>query len=122
MRNIVKSAFASISSGFKQLQVKRFVAVVLVGFLLLSTNVARLDRSEALTNKVDNLVNQNDSDRPKTVGEWNKEARQTEDAPLERAKRIGKESAEAVKDFGQMYGDTAERSTPDLDDNMSMRK
>ena len=118
MRNIVKSAFASISSGFKQLQVKRFFAVVLVGFLLLTTNVARLDRSEALTNKVENLVDQNDSDRPKTIGEWNKEARQTEDAPLERVKRIGKESAEAVKDFGGMYGDTAERTTPDLDDNM----
>ncbi|MGB3759033.1 MAG: hypothetical protein WBA07_22080 [Rivularia sp. (in: cyanobacteria)] len=118
MKNIIKSAIANISFAFKQLQVKSFLAVVLAGFLVLNTSFALSDRSEAVTNKIDNLVNQNDSDRPKTVGEWNKEARQTEDAPLQRVKRIGKESAEAVKDLGEMYGDTAERSTPDLDNNM----
>ena len=118
MKNIVKSASAGIGSVFKQLQVKRFLAVVLVAFLLLTTNVALADNSKVVTDRVEQLVDRNDSDRPKTVGEWNKEARQTEDAPVERLKRIGKESAEAVKDFGEMYGDTAERSTPDLDNNM----
>lgn len=118
MKSIVESAFAGIDYVFKQLQVKRFLAVVLVGFLLLTTNVARADNSKAVTDRVDQLVDRDSSDRPKTIGEWNKEARQTEDAPLERVKRIGKESAEAVKDFGEMYGDTADRSTPDLDNNM----
>ncbi|MEA5597552.1 hypothetical protein [Rivularia sp. UHCC 0363] len=118
MRNVIKSAIANIGVMFKQLQVKQFFAVVLVGFLLLTTNIAGMDRGQALTNKVEQLTDQNNSDRPKTVGEWNKEARQTEDAPLERVKRIGKESAEAVKDFGGMYADTAEKTTPDLDNNM----
>ena len=118
MKNIIKNAIANISFGFKQLQVKRFFAVVLAGFLVLNTSFALSDRSEAVTDKVDQLVDRNSSDRPKTVGEWNKEARQTEDAPLERVKRIGKESAEAVKDFGEMYADTADRSTPELDNNM----
>ena len=118
MKNIVKSAFAGMGSVFKQLQVKRFFAVVLAGFLLLNTNVALSDNSKAVTDKVEQLVNQDDSDRPKTVGEWYKDARQTEDAPLERVKKIGKQSAEAVKDFGEMYGDTAERTAPDLDNNM----
>ena len=118
MRNVIKSAIANIGVMFKQLQVKQFFAVVLVGFLLLTTNIAGMDRGQALTNKVDQLTDQNNSDRPKTVGEWNKEARQTEDAPLERIKRIGKESAEAVKDFGGMYADTAEKTAPDLDNNM----
>lgn len=119
MRNIVKSAFAHISSVFKQFQVKRFFAVVLVGFLLLNTGVGFADGSKDVTNKIDRLVNQGDSDRPKTVGQWNKEARQTEDAPLQRLKRIGKESAEAVEDFGEMYADTADDSTPDLNNKMN---
>ncbi|MEB3217331.1 MAG: hypothetical protein VKN72_14025 [Nostocales cyanobacterium 94392] len=119
MKNIINKAVSLSNAVFKQFQVKRFFAVVLVGFLLLNTNLAELNKSQALNNKIDNLVDQNDSDRPKTVGEWNKEARETEDAPIERIKRIGKESAEAVKDFGQMYGDTAEKSTPDLNNNMT---
>ena len=118
MKNIIKSAIANISFAFKQLQVKRFLTVVLAGLLVLNTSFALSDRSEAVTDRIDQLVDRDSSDRPKTVGEWNKEARQTEDAPLERVKRIGKESAEAVKDFGEMYGDTADRSTPDLDNNM----
>ncbi|MBF2018250.1 MAG: hypothetical protein IGS23_24255 [Rivularia sp. T60_A2020_040] len=119
MKNIINNAISLIKVVFQQLRVKRFVAVLLVGFLLLTTNVARADYSKEVTNRVDQLVDRNDSDRPKTVGEWNKEARQTEDAPIERIKRIGKESAEAVKDFGGMYADTAEKTTPDLDNNMT---
>ena len=57
---------------------------------------------------------QNDRDgRPKTTGEWNKEAREVEGSPGERLERIGKQSAEAVKDFGTVYPDTADRSTSD---------
>lgn len=119
MKNIINKAVCLTNAVFKQLQVKRFFAVVLVGFLLLTTNIAELNKSQALTNKIGNLVDQNDSDRPKTVGEWNKEARETEDNPIERVRRIGKESAEAVKDFGQMYGDTAEKTTSDFNNNMT---
>ncbi len=124
MTNMITSAIrealslrliAHISSVLKQLQVKRFLAVVLVGFLVLATNIDQSRSSEAVTKRVDQLVHQNDSQRPKTTGEWNKEARQTEDAPGERLQKIGKESVEAVKDFGKVYPDTANRSTPDLD-------
>jgi hypothetical protein len=67
-------------------------------------------------------IHQNDSDRPKTTGEWNREARETEGEPGERAKRIGKESAEAVKDFGSMYTDTAKRSANELRNNTTLGK
>ncbi|BDA71343.1 unknown protein [Rivularia sp. IAM M-261] len=111
MTNLISSTISHISNVLKQFQVKRFLAVALVGFLLLTTNVAPEHGSnKALTNKIDELVHQDDSQRPKTTGDWNKEARETEDAPGERLQRIGKQTAEAVKDFGSVYPDTAERS------------
>lgn len=114
MTNLISKAIARISSLLKGLQVKSFLAVALVGFLLLTTNVE--SKNQALTNKVDEAIHQNDSQRPKTTGEWNREARETEGSPGERLKKIGKESAEAVKDFGSLYPDTAERTAPDLGD------
>lgn len=111
MANLISSTISHISNVLKQFQVKRFLAVALVGFVLLTTNVAAEHGSnKALTNKIDELVHQDDSQRPKTTGDWNKEARETEDAPGERLQRIGKQTAEAVKDFGSVYPDTAERS------------
>ncbi|WP_026735518.1 hypothetical protein [Fischerella sp. PCC 9605] len=113
MINLISSAIAHISSLFKGLQVKRFLAVALVGFILLTTNAYPAQNNQDLGERVRQQVQQNDSDRPKTVGEWYGEARQTEDKPGERLQRIGKESAEAVKDFGSVYPDTAKRSASD---------
>ncbi len=71
------------------------------------------DDPKAVTKEIDQVVHRNRSDRPKTTGEWNKE--KAEDAPLsKRVKQIGKESKEAIKDFGKMYPDTAERSAEAL--------
>jgi hypothetical protein len=110
MKNLIAGAVAYISSVLKSLQVKQLIAVAFVGVLLLTTNVALGNDSKSATREVDKIVHQNDSDRPKTTGEWNKEARETEGAGGERLKRIAKESKEAVKDFGSVYPDTAERS------------
>ena len=66
--------------------------------------------SDRVVNKIEKTLNNSDSDRPKTTGEWNREAEQTEDKPGTRAERIAKETGEAVKDFGEMYQNTAERS------------
>ncbi|ARV59613.1 hypothetical protein BZZ01_14115 [Nostocales cyanobacterium HT-58-2] len=117
MTNLISRAIAGIGSLLKELQVKRFLAVVLVGFLVLTTNAAPERRSQAVTSKIDEVVHQNDSQRPKTTGEWNKEARETEGAPGERLQKIATESAEAVKDFGSLYPDTAQRSASGLQNN-----
>jgi hypothetical protein len=117
MINLISKAFAHISSLVNQLQVKRFFAVVLAGFLVLTTNVAHESSAKALTNKVNQALEQNDSQRPQTVGEWNKEARETQGAPGERAKRIVGQSAEAVKDLGKVYPDTAKRSAESVQEN-----
>ncbi|MFW6296575.1 MAG: hypothetical protein ACOC04_05230 [Halothece sp.] len=98
----------------EKFQVKRLLSLVLVGFIFLATGVATEASSQRLTNRVDKIIHQDDSQRPKTTGEWKQEARETEGSPGERAKRIANESAEAVKDFGSIYPDTAKRSTPDF--------
>ncbi|MUG91128.1 hypothetical protein F7734_00870 [Scytonema sp. UIC 10036] len=115
MTNPISRAIAHISAFLKEFQVKRFVAVVLVGFLVLTTSVNADRGTQAVTKRVDQAVRQDTSDRPKTTGEWNKEARETEDAPGERVQRIAKESAEAVKDFGSLYPDTVKRTAGDRD-------
>ena len=71
-----------------------------------------------LMGKIDKDLQRDTSDRPKTTGEWNREARETAGEPGKRFDRIAKETGEAVKDLGQMYPDTAERSGDALQESM----
>ena len=113
MTNIVSRAITGISSLLKKVQVMRFLSVVLVGFLLLTTNVAQDRNTKAVTRKIDEVTHQDNSQRPKTMGEWQEEAQETKGDPGERVNKIAKESAEAIKDFGSLYPDTAKRSAGD---------
>ncbi len=115
MINLISNAIANLNSFFKSIQVKRFLGVVLVGFFLLTTNV-NIGQNKAPAKKVLDDVHQNDSQRPKTVGEWQNEKRQ-EDPINERVGQIGEQSKEAFKDFGKLYPDTAKRSARDVRDN-----
>lgn len=116
MTNLISRAIALTSAFLKELQLRRFLAVVLVGFILLTINGEPGSNNQAASERVKALVDQNDSQRPKTTGEWNKEARETRGSPGERLQKIAGESAEAVKDFGSLYPDTAKKSAPDLGD------
>lgn len=117
MTNLFSNAIAQISSLFKGLQVKRFMAVVLVGLIVLTTNVYDGRSNKELRDQVRERVEQNDAQRPKTIGQWNKEARETEDAPGERLQRIGQQSAEAFKEFGSGYGEGAKETASGVKDS-----
>jgi hypothetical protein len=117
MKNLISRSTAHITSLINGLQVKRFLAVVLVGFILLTTNVDSKQNNKALTKQVREQAEQIDSVRPKTTREWYKEARETEDSPGERLQNIAEESAQAVKEFGSLYPDTAKRTAPALQDD-----
>ncbi len=110
MKNLISSAIAQISSLLNGLQVKRFMAVVAVGFLLLTTNVDSTRNSQAVAEQVLEKAHQTDSVRPKTSNEWKQEARETEDAPGARAKNIAEETGQALKEFGALYPKTADAS------------
>ncbi len=117
MINLLSRAIGNISSVLKGLQIKGFLAVVLVGFLMLTTNVGYGNNDKALGERVREQVQQDDAQRPKTIGEWNKEARETEGSPGERLQKIGEESAEAFKQFGSGYVEGAQKTARDVGDS-----
>ncbi|MEA5507203.1 hypothetical protein VB735_29730 [Halotia wernerae UHCC 0503] len=118
MKNLISRTITYISSLLSRLQVNRFLAVVLVGSLLLTTNVAFGSQSNKdLGEKVREQIQQNDSQRPKTTGEWYQEARETENSPGERLKRIGEESAEAFKEFGSGYVEGTQETARGIKDS-----
>jgi hypothetical protein len=117
MISLIFGKISKIGSVLKSLQVKQFLSVVLVGLLILTTNVdPGLSKQEA-TQKVNKMLDRDDNNRPKTTGEWQKQAREVKGEPGERAKRIGEQSADAVKDFGAMYPDVAKRSANELENS-----
>lgn len=121
MASLFNKAINNIKVLAQKFAVKRLFTIVLIGFLVLTTgsnyNINSGRSQDNFTRKLDKVVHQDDADRPKTTGEWNQEARQTEDAPGERAKRIAKESGEALKQWGSVYTDTAKRSANELQNN-----
>lgn len=117
MIDLVSRAVAYIGSFLNKIQVKNCLAVVLVGFIALTMGMDTEHRSQDISDRqIKKVLSKDNPDRPTTTGQWNKEARQTEGKPGKRFEKIGKESAEAVKDFGSLYPDVAERTIPALKD------
>ncbi|ACC84794.1 hypothetical protein [Nostoc punctiforme] len=119
MINLISRTIANISCLLKGLQVKSFLAVVVVGFLVLTTNVnyEQGQNDKGLKERVREQVEQNDAERPKTVGQWFKDARETEDSPGERLQKIGQQSGEAFKEFGGGYVKGAKETASDVGDS-----
>ncbi|MBG1258731.1 hypothetical protein [Nostoc commune] len=117
MINLISKTIGNISSLLKGLQVKSFLAVVVVGFLVLTTNVSDGPNDKGLKERVRQQVEQNDAERPKTVGQWFKDARETEDSPGERLQKIGQQSGEALKEFGGGYVKGAKETASDVGDS-----
>ncbi|NJP09245.1 MAG: hypothetical protein HC866_06945 [Leptolyngbyaceae cyanobacterium RU_5_1] len=113
--NLISTAIARLSSLCQGFQVKRFLAIALVGFLVLTTNIDP-GNNKALAEKVRDRVHQDGGQRPKTTGEWLNEADQ--DVPLgERIRDIAEDSAEAFKEFGSGYTEGAQKTARDVRDN-----
>ncbi|AVH65871.1 MULTISPECIES: hypothetical protein [unclassified Nostoc] len=117
MINLISKTIGNIDSLLKGFQVKRFLAVVLVGFLVLTTNVTSGQNDKGLKERVREQIQQNDAQRPKTTGQWNKEARETEGSLGKRLEKIGGESAEALKEFGSGYVKGAQKTASDVGDS-----
>ena len=117
--NFIYSTISSIKTAAKfylnNLQVRYLSSTVLVSFLLMTSIVDSDLSPKAITKEIDKVIHQDKEQRPKTTQEWNKQSRETEDKPEERIQRIEKQSAEALKDFGSMYLDTAKRSASELE-------
>jgi hypothetical protein len=117
MQDLIFGAITKIRTWFNSLQLKQFLPVVLVGFLLLNTNVDPDLADKATIDKLDRMTHQEDPQRPKTTKEWNQQARETTGKPGEKLQRIGEQSADAIKEFGSMYPEVAKRSAAELDNS-----
>lgn len=105
----------------KSLSIQQSVALLLGAFVMLITipseQAQAAQSSPAMQDKAEDILNDDESNRPKTTREWYQEARETEGEPLERTKRIVEETADAVEDWAELYPDVAERSIPALQDD-----
>lgn len=119
MVNVVFAAIATLKSWVRGWQWRQLTAVVLSVVLLLATSgQAQAAQNEpgankALTKQVLERVHENDSPRPKTTGEWNKEDRETANDPDERGRRIGEQATAAFKEFGSGYVEATKDAAQD---------
>lgn len=119
MTNWFSNAIAGIKSFFSGLQARQVFAIVLVGALMLTTNINPgkinfgQDSSKEVTNKVLDRVHENDSPRPKTTGEWQKEDRETANDLDERGRRISEQTGAAFKEFGSGYAKAMKDASKD---------
>ena len=117
MLSSIFGSIAKIGSLFNRLQVQKFLSIVVVGFVLLTTNVEPDLATQSTVDRLDNIMEKENPERPKTTAEWKQQARETKGAPVERLKRIGEQSADAVKEFGSMYPEVAKNSKAELRSN-----
>ena len=117
MQNLIFGWIEAIGSLLKKLPIKQFLPIVLVGLMLSTTNVDPDLASSKTVDRINKIVGQENPDRPKTTGQWQQQARETKNDPGERIKRIGEQSADAVKEFGSMYPQVAKKSAAELDRN-----
>jgi hypothetical protein len=115
MTNFIFATITKVKSWLNQLQAKQLLSIAMLGLVLLTTNAdLGLSKQEA-TKKIDKMLQQDDNpDRPKTTGEWKQQAKEVKGKPGERLKRIGEQSADAVKEFGSMYPEVAKNSAEEL--------
>jgi hypothetical protein len=126
MLSLISKTISKISSFINKFQVKQFLPIVIVGVMLLTTNgspsLSNPDLSTKKSiNRINDLVQTENSERPKTTGEWDKQAEEIKGRTGEAMKKIGEQSVDAVKEFGSMYGDVAERSNTELRNNTENR-
>jgi hypothetical protein len=115
MKILISGAISKLDSLLNKLDTKKILSIVIIGFLILSTNTDPGLSKQIATNKIDKMLqHDNSSNRPQTTGEWQQQARETKGKPGERLKRIGEQSADAVKEFVSMYPEVAKNSAKEL--------
>jgi hypothetical protein len=112
---MLHKAITTIASTLSLLNIKRVFAALLVGFVVLNVAVDVAQADNTLGERMRDRIEQTDrnSERPKTTGEFLNEA--DRDMPLgERLEVIGRDSAEALKQFGQEYSVGAQESARNI--------
>lgn len=122
MRFFVSKFITSTVAWVRELRIDRVLSIVLAGLLLLSSSLvfnsaAYADSDRSLGERMRERIQQTDqnSERPKTMGEWENEVEG--DVPLnERVRNTIRDSAEAFNQFGKEYSVGAQESARNVRD------
>jgi hypothetical protein len=114
LRHSFSQAINYLSSLLKKTKIKSVLTTTFLGVILLTSGVSSYaTNGNGAADNISDKIFEGNPERPTTTREWKQEARETKNQPLERVKEIGKETKEAVKDWGGLYPDVAERTVPD---------
>lgn len=109
---------ANVISFVKSIRIKPLLIAIAASWLLFANNIALADNSSDAKERINDRLQEmsENSERPKTVGEFREEADQ--DIPLgERINNIVRDSGEAFKQFGAQYSIGAQENARELGDN-----
>lgn len=121
MQSLISTTLTAIGSLLNTVHIKQFVSTLIIGVLILSTNVDPDLASKGAIDRLEVKVQQEDTQRPKTTRQWQRQAREVEGRPGERAKRIGEQSADAIKEFGEVYPKVADESANELENSVNSK-
>lgn len=120
MKNTVFAAISEMFSSIKRTQVNQVLSIVLVGFLFLTTNMGLNQSDQSLGERMRERIQQveQNTERPKTTGEWLDEVEG--DVPFgERVQNTIRDSKEAFSQFGKEYSIGAQESARNIQENAS---
>jgi hypothetical protein len=121
-----RKMLAKISSFFQGVRVQSLATIFLASWLLITTNVNSIQNTPTQEPSGKELLQRirqhdQDSERPKTTGEFLDEARG--DVPLdERFSNITRDSKEAFKDLGKTASQNTKENVRDLKNSASQAK
>lgn len=97
------------------LQMQKVVAIAFVGLLLLTSSIDSADLNPSTKAMLNDMVARGAQGRPVTTGQWQAENERLQGKPAKQAERIAKESADAVKEMGEIYPDNAKTVLPGME-------
>ena len=118
---IAAAVFQGLSGIFSGINLKTMMSAAFVGLLLLTTSVDSADLPGSTKAMLNDMIARGAEGRPVTTGQWQAENEALQGQPAKQAKRIAKESADAVGEMGEMYPDTAKSSLPGVE-NKSLER
>lgn len=120
LTNVVANVVSVVQRIYRMLaslQVRKVAAIAFVGLFLLTTSVDSADLSSSTKATLNDMIEQGANGRPKTTGQWQAENERLQGKPAEQAKRIAKESADAIGKMGKIYPDNAKTVLPGMENS-----
>ncbi|MGC1310510.1 MAG: hypothetical protein WA885_25035 [Phormidesmis sp.] len=114
LTSAINDIFQTIYQAWRALQPQRFVAIAFVGLFLLTTSVDSADLPGSTKAMLNDMIARGAEGRPVTTGQWQSENQKLQGKPGKQAKRIAKESADAVGEMGEIYPGNAKTVLPGM--------